>query len=200
MTKVLATQFTTLEEAEDSFDLGINSYSGQIPTLSTASQQSTNTQLNTNPLLAHLSCLTLPQIIELTHKLVTSLPNPELLSLAQIITDKLDEPNVLTLFNHMFSLLSNEISISLLDKLFVKVAYTTPLTTKSDLNGFVQHSLTAMKNLKDNKQANALSKFARVLSVKRPDGRTLFPMDRMPWGLVLYQIEFFDSFHINQVS
>ena len=66
---------------------------------------------------------------------------------------------------------------------------------------FCSMNLAAMNELKCAKKSPSLVyDFARCIAVKRPGTTTsLMPLDRMPFGLVQYQIEFFTSTHVNQV-
>lgn len=61
--------------------------------------------------------------------------------------------------------------------------------------------IQAMQVLADaEKPHDLVYKFARCISDKRPDSNTsLMPLDRMPFGLVQYQIEFFTANYVNQV-
>ena len=61
-------------------------------------------------------------------------------------------------------------------------------------------SIKAMELLKMNNKNNLLYKFALALCNTKPGtNEPVFPMDRMPFGLVEYQIEFFSCTHIKQV-
>ncbi|KAI8517793.1 hypothetical protein Bbelb_038100 [Branchiostoma belcheri] len=67
---------------------------------------------------------------------------------------------------------------------------------------FFSRSLTAMNTLQQNQKPNLLYTFARVLSSKRPDdsSTTLLQLDRMPFGLLQYQLEFFGATNVHQVT
>ena len=57
-----------------------------------------------------------------------------------------------------------------------------------------------MELLKQNNKNNLLYKFAFALCDTKPGtDEPVFPMDRMPFGLVEYQIEFFSCTHVKQV-
>ena len=65
---------------------------------------------------------------------------------------------------------------------------------------FVSLSVSAMKKLQEQKKNNLVYKFAFCLARNRPGSdKTLFPLDRMPFGLVEYQIDFFSATNIMQV-
>ena len=59
---------------------------------------------------------------------------------------------------------------------------------------FPSLSVNAMKKLQMQKKNNLLYKFAFCIAQNRPASEeTLFPMDRVPFGLVEYQLEFFSG-------
>jgi len=65
---------------------------------------------------------------------------------------------------------------------------------------FASLSVNAMKKLQAQKKNNLLYKFAFCIAQNRPGSdKTLFPLDRMPFGLVEYQIEFFSASNVMQV-
>ena len=56
-----------------------------------------------------------------------------------------------------------------------------------------------MDFLKKNHKSNLLYKFAFAMCQTNPvTGEPVFPMDRMPFGWVEYQIEFFSCTNVNQ--
>jgi hypothetical protein len=59
-----------------------------------------------------------------------------------------------------------------------------------------------MRNLKDKDKPNLnMYKVAHILAMKRPGrDKTLLPMDRMPFGLLQYQILFFSCTNSMQVG
>ena len=71
---------------------------------------------------------------------------------------------------------------------------------------FASLSLKAMKLLERNKKPNLLYHFAQCICYTRPKESddepdvALMPMDRMPFGLIEYQIEFFSCSNVKQVS
>ena len=65
---------------------------------------------------------------------------------------------------------------------------------------FASLSVNAMKKLQVQKKNNLVYKFVFCIAKNLPGSdETLFPMDRMPFGLVEYQIEFFSTTNIMQV-
>jgi hypothetical protein len=66
---------------------------------------------------------------------------------------------------------------------------------------FITLSLQAMVELQSANKPNILYKLAFCIGTKQPGSNTtLFPMYRMPFGLVQYQIDFFSCTNISQIS
>jgi hypothetical protein len=97
------------------------------------------------------------------------------------------------------SLLDNSDLEMLTNKLFLHLALAHNIT--SNPANFCSLSIKAMQQLMKNNKNNLLYKFAFTLCNTKPGtDELLFPMDRMPFGLVEYQIEFFSCAHIRQVN
>ena len=79
------------------------------------------------------------------------------------------------------------------------------LALKKDINtyptDFAKLSSDAMARLQAKNKPNLMHKFARCIAESRPGSdEPLMPIDRMPFGLIQYQIEFFSCTNISQVS
>lgn len=87
---------------------------------------------------------------------------------------------------------------ALANSLFLKLAVMSSID--SNPADFCSQSLNAMIALKENNKSNLIYKFAQAINLRHPTtNQALFPMDRMPFGLIQYQIEFFTCTHISQV-
>ncbi len=87
----------------------------------------------------------------------------------------------------------------LTNKLFYQLTLAHNLT--SNPGNFCSLSIKSMELLKKNHKNNLLYKLALALCKTKPGtDEPVFPMDRMPFGLVEYQIEFFSCTHIRQVK
>ena len=85
------------------------------------------------------------------------------------------------------------------DASFLKVALRVGIDTNPA--NFATLSVKAMKVLQDNNKSNLLYKFAYCITTSRPGSKELlFPIHRMPFRLVEYQIEFFSSTNVTQVG
>ena len=66
---------------------------------------------------------------------------------------------------------------------------------------YVSFSLEAMNTLSVISKSSLVCKFVYMLGTKRPGSEEpLIPIDRMPFGLMQYQIEFFSSTNVMQVQ
>ena len=82
---------------------------------------------------------------------------------------------------------------------FLKLALMGGINTNP--GDFATVSVKAMKVLQENGKNNLLYKFGYCIATTRPGSEEpLFPMNRMPFGLVEYQIEFFSSTSIALVG
>ena len=87
----------------------------------------------------------------------------------------------------MFSALEKEIKIAILDKLFSDLFHSVGLI--GNCSNFVNLSIEAMKVLQDAKKHNLVYKWS-----------PLIPLNRMPFGLIEYQLEFFTATNVMQVG
>ena len=84
----------------------------------------------------------------------------------------------------------------LLDKQFVDVAIAEGIDTNPA--DFASISLGAMKVLQESEKPNLIYKWSKC--VLGEDGKSLIPLHGMPFGLMQYQMEFFTSTNVMQVS
>lgn len=106
------------------------------------------------------------------------------------------------LFFKKLCILSRSKAVSLLDRLASDVSdECVSILSNSNHGNIVSSSLDAMKSLaKAGKDPMLVTKFAKCISTKRPDTNTsLMPLNRMPFALMEYQIEFFTATHVSKV-
>ncbi|KAI8499091.1 hypothetical protein Bbelb_235440 [Branchiostoma belcheri] len=85
------------------------------------------------------------------------------------------------------------------DDLFSSVAVARNINTYP--TDFFSKSIHAMNTLQDNNKPNLLYRFAQILSTNRPGTNIpLLQLDRMPFGLIQYQLEFYSSTNVHQVT
>ena len=95
--------------------------------------------------------------------------------------------------------LNNSDLLELTNKLFLMAASLNGLDTNP--SDFVTLVLTSMKVLQEHNKSNVLYKFAYCLGSKKPGtDEPLFPLKRIPFAVVEYQIEFFSCTNIMQVT
>jgi hypothetical protein len=125
----------------------------------------------------------------------SGLPEPKTPQPADIAQSLPTLESVLKLASHLGNTDLEELS----NKIFQKLTFSHNLT--SNPANFCSLSIKAMQLLKKNNKNNLMYKFALALCKTKPGtDEPVFPMDRMPFGLVEYQIEFFSCTHIKQVS
>ena len=62
-------------------------------------------------------------------------------------------------------------------------------------------SVAAMARLQNHGKTNVVYKLAKIIAQNCPGTQlSCVPLDRMPWGLIQYQIDFFASNHVNEVK
>lgn len=84
------------------------------------------------------------------------------------------------------------------NEIFMKLA--TDIGIDSNPRDFVELSLTAMKRLQEKGKNNLVYKFCACVGKDRPGKEVpLMPLERMPFGLLEYSIEFFTCTNIHQV-
>lgn len=94
--------------------------------------------------------------------------------------------------------LNPEQLLQLTDKLFGDLAVSYKIYF--NVTNFCALALDAMLLLQQNNKSNLLYKFASALTAKHPDTKEcILQMNRMPFGLLQYQIEFFSCTNISQV-
>ena len=112
--------------------------------------------------------------------------------------DDIDENSVGDLLSKAKCLSSSDLS-ELCESLFEEML----IRNKVPMPGrdYIPLSLLAMTRLAQRQKSNVLYKLAKVIAVNKPNStEPLMPMNRMPWGLIQYQIDFFACTHINEVT
>lgn len=195
---ILRPKFKTIEEAEKGYGLTIDTIlDGDF--LNENSETPTS-MLNTPTfLVSRLSKLT-PEQLEDVVKEGLGLLHPNMLVnvlsevLLKIQLSNLKDVERVTL--PMFSALGKEIKIAILDKLFSDLSHSVGLI--GNCSNFVNLSIEAMKVLQDAKKHNLVYKWSQCIVGE--NGTPLIPLNRMPFGLIEYQLEFFTATNVMQVG
>lgn len=169
--------FATLEEAEEKYHLTL---SDCLSELVLSKEYRPNKTTNANPQVLHK---TNPELNQEPNQ-PTSTTNSNIYSVDEIMkaTNHLNINELLTLTNDLF---------------FKLVLFRG---IRSNPTNFCSLALDCMILLQNNQKTNLLYKYALAICNKSPTtGEYVFPMNRMPFGLVEYQIEFFSCTNIKQV-
>lgn len=116
----------------------------------------------------------------------------------ELLTDRLKSCNyeLLSRFiNQFVEKLNPSNTEKLLDDMFLTAAVHRGII--SNPLSFASTSLNAMKLLQDSGKPNLISKWSRC--IWGPDGKPKLDFERMPFGLIEYQIEFFSCSNVMQV-
>ena len=196
VTNVLRPKFKTVEEAEEEFGLTIDSLMGSdIPHRAETPSCALNVP---SLLLSHLTKLT-PNQLENLIKEGLSLLQPHALegvlseTLAKFQVSKVKDVEKLVF--PMFSFLEKEIKTALLDKLFFELCKSDGIL--SICSKFISLSIEAMKVLQMANKPNLVYKWSQCIVGE--NGVPLIPLNRMPFGLIQYQLEFFTATNVMQV-
>eukprot|EP00112_Aurelia_sp_Birch-Aquarium-sp1_P015505 Seg3441.2 transcript_id=Seg3441.2/GoldUCD/mRNA.D3Y31 product="hypothetical protein" protein_id=Seg3441.2/GoldUCD/D3Y31 len=85
---------------------------------------------------------------------------------------------------------------ALLDELYAKVAKTSGIT--SNPRDFASLSISAMLELQGANKPNLVYQWVKCI-LRRTGASALLPVNRMPFGLLQYQMEFFSCTNISQI-
>ncbi len=112
----------------------------------------------------------------------TPVHNDEQVSELLVKCKKLQTAELLTLSDQLFDVLLSRHNV------------------ESPGDSFVSMSVNAMLRLQHNGKSNVVYKLPQIVAQNRPGTQlSRIPLDRMPWGLIQYQIDFFASKHTNEV-
>lgn len=189
---VLRVKYKTLEEAEMNFGLSIDA----ILQGGTAETPETPSTVCPASFLSKLRNLTARQLVDVTNECLQLL-QPQ--HLANVLSESLlrhaDVLNMESVIMPTFIALAKEAKFSLMDKMFADLSNSVGVNTK--LSNFISLSVEAMKALQNAGKQNLIYKWAKCIAGE--NGKPLMPLNRMPFGLIEYQMEFFTATNIMQV-
>ena len=157
----LKRKYGTVDAAQAVFGLTVEKYIDGSPCQSSTSPNTDS--LNLSPSLASkLSCLTPTQLMDLIMEGLLLLgPNVNLMQLLTLFTEVKDLD-----------------TLSIIEQLYSWLASKNAL--ESNILGFAQLSLTAMKRLETSNKVNLVIKFCQMLANDRPEkSGPLIPLNRM---------------------
>ena len=103
--------------------------------------------------------------------------------------------DVTELLTSLSRIASRNALLSVVDSLVSSVASKTGLSW--NVIGFLDTACRAMCELEAHEKSNVVFFWCRCIADKKENGKT--PLDRMPFGLIQYQMEFFNVIHVCQV-
>jgi hypothetical protein len=175
---VLRKQYATIEEAEMNFGLTIDVILNGKATAK--SPKETATVHNGMNILSELKNLEVGQLVAVIN---------ECLSL-------LEPHNLESIIRPAIYSLSKEQKLVMMDKMFADLCQSAGII--ANLRSFVSLSVEAMSVLQNAGKPNLIHKWAKCIVGE--NGVPLMPINRMPFGLIQYQMEFFTSTNIMQVG
>ena len=188
-------KYKSVKEAEDHLGLTVENYINSDPPTSSPATFSKRTRAS-----GHLS-LTKAQQMGLAITFFTSMDTNEKYAFLEEVVPSLP----CSLLQKVIVLVADlpgvgeEHLLDLTQKLFLKLAKRKEIT--SNPADFVPLSLEGMKKLEDLGKANLIYKFSQSLAKDREGTKMpLLPVDRMPFGLIDYVIQFYTCTDARQAS
>ncbi len=108
----------------------------------------------------------------------------------------LQPKTVCNVLSEMFSSLTEDIKIAVFDKLFADLSSSVGVI--SNCARFISLSIEAMQILQKAKKHNLVYKWSQCIVGE--NGTPFIPINRMPFGLIEYQLEFFTATNVMQVG
>ena len=198
-------RFKTIDEAEDAFGITVDCYlESEKENVPAVERQQSEVSLEEVPekLISIVAKLTGSQLSKLALHILEHLPALKLQWTLEKALPKalprLSVPFVVELLTSLSKIASCEALIQVADSLVCSVASKSGLSW--NLKGFLDTACRAMCELETHGRPNVVYFLCRCIAEKKEDGKTpLLPMDRMPFGLIQYQLEFFNATHVCQV-
>lgn len=186
----LKKKFKCISGAEDALGITIESYLEKSPGLASLPGEFQSLRLSPS-LSGHMRSLTTSQVSDLIVE-----------GLMYLVKETSGNAPAATVNNVLLAFLKNvddmDIVMSIMDDLSLWFAGIKGIVSYP--KNFVQTSLAAMKRLEANGKSNLVYKFCQGLAFDRPErSGPLIPINRMPFGLIEYCIEFFTCTNVMQV-
>lgn len=201
----MAKKFSSLNKAEENFQLDVDAYlmeeSSKQPgghSKPSSELHESSSTLNPEPTIQHDNLLNTPGL----HPKEQCLHHMNALVLDPIRQNQ-DEGNVNAagdeiMINQLMETSNEDTLQKIANKAFHKLAIKNGIN--SNPGDFASNSVMAMKRLQDAGKNNLLYKFAECIARNRPGSQDcLMPLNKMPFGLIEYQLEFFTCTNSDQV-
>ena len=200
--KVLRQKYQTVANAELKFGLDVSYYIGEDSTINTKNTSQIFTLTTVN--LEVFMVLTQSQKLQILKELYASLDHDGKVKCCSDVFFKGNSVVKGVVISLIQSVYANNTHISelmtLMDDAFMKLAVGNGLC--SNPKYFVSNSIKAMKRLSTQNKPNLVYKFSQMLTIQKAANcmEPVIQLDRMPFGLLEYIIQFFTATHVNQVQ
>ena len=186
-------KYNNVEDAEASYGLDVDFYLSDASTIVSQSQEPLRLD---EKLISSIKSLTQQQLQEAITHALAAVTDKKAFLLKMLGVVQLSSIAWIEIIECLYQQLPYQEKMVLLDKQFVDVAIVEGIDTNPA--DFASISLGAMKVLQENGKPNLIYKWSKC--VFGEDGKSLIPLHRMPFGLIQYQMEFFTSTNVMQVS
>ena len=202
----LRKKFTTVDDAEDAYGITVDFYlaspSGKENTPTAQKEKQSQPPVIPQKVMDMLGKLTGCQLSMLAAHIMENLAVPilqsTLLKVLPKVLPSLCVSDVTDLLSSLTKIASREALLSVADSLVCSVASKTGLSW--NVKGFLETACRAMCELEAHDKPNVVYFLCRCIADKKEDGKSpILPLDRMPFGMIQYQLEFFNATHICQV-
>ena len=199
MVNHLQKKFRTVDEAEDAYGITIDSYLGgpeaqkenQVPHAGIPEKVMDLVKKLTGCQLSMLAT-------HIMENLAVPVLQSTLMKLLPKVLPSMCLSDVTELLSSLSRIASRNALLSVADSLVSGVASKTGLSW--NVMGFLDTACRAMCELEAHGKPNVVYFLCRCIAGKKEDGKTpILPLDRMPFGLIQYQLEFFNATHVCQV-
>jgi hypothetical protein len=201
----LGKTFTTIAAAEDAYKVNyeVNNDFGYLENIST------QPECIDNILLQPMSRLSAEHLIALVYQVLQQKSEQERkcvlkpLLVESDFLDLFDNTNLsLKLREQLIAKLMKDITdidqVTMLDSTFKTVCLENGIEHPPEK--FLTLSVRSMNTLQENGKPNVLLDFATCLGTNKPDSNEpLLPINKMPFGLIQHQLQFFSATNVNQV-
>jgi hypothetical protein len=198
----LGKTFTTIAAAEDAYKVNyeVNNDFGYLENIST------QPECIDNILLQPMSRLSAEHLIALVYQVLQQKSEQERkcvlkpLLVESDFLDLFDNTNLsLKLREQLIAKLITDIDqVTMLDSTFKTVCLENGIEHPPEK--FLTLSVRSMNTLQENGKPNVLLDFATCLGTNKPDSNEpLLPINKMPFGLIQHQLQFFSATNVNQV-
>lgn len=203
--KALRSRYKTVQNAESKLGLDVDHYMGFV---GDSEHDETQPRIKITPENWNsLSHLTQSQKVEAIEKIFPTLDtNGKMTCCKDIFLKESDDIQDLILSLILIIVKSNDLdnnnnkTMKFLDELYMHLAVSTGIT--SNPRNFGSISIKAMARLQSAKKPNLVYKFSEMLTAQKSLNVTepVIKLDRMPFGLLDYTIQFFTCPNVRQVQ